>query len=161
MRLPIRVWAGLYGLAFHAAAVALALWTAKRNQADIPSSFWWTTAPPLLLAAFVVYALIVAPYVPKRPTHKMAVFYDCVVAMLAEVAILALTSVLYALVVSRGALSGGAGAYLSASANMTAFAFLWTLGSFFLQILVIGNAAGFIGWWVMKKVNARRPAPQA
>ena len=44
---------------------------------------------------------------------------------------------------------------------MTAFAFLWTLGSFFLQILVIGNAAGFLGWWVMKKVKERRAAQQA
>jgi hypothetical protein len=161
MRLPNRVWVGLYGLAFHAAAVAIALWTAKRNQADIPAGFWWAAAPPLLVAAFAVYALIVAPYVPKRPTHKMLVFYDCVVAMLAEVAILALTSILYALVVSRSALADGAGAYLGAAANMTAFAFLFTLGSFFLQVLVIGNAAGFLGWWVMKKANARRPAAQA
>lgn len=161
MRLPIRVWAGLYGLAFHAAAVVLALWTAKRNQADIPASFWWTAVPPLLVAAFVVYVAIVGPYVPRRPSHRMTVFYDCVVTMLAEVAILALTSVLYALLVSRGALSSGAGAYLGTAANMTAFAFLWTLGSFFMQVLVIGNAAGFLGWWVMKKVNARRAAPQA
>jgi hypothetical protein len=160
MRLPIRVWAGLYGLAFHGIALGIAIWTARRNQADIPASFWWTAGPPLLVAAFVVYALVVASYVPKRPTHKMAVFYDSVVAMLAEVGILAVTSVLYALVVSRGALSGGAGAYLSASANMTVFAFLFTLGSFFLQVLVIGNAAGFLGWWVMKKIGARRAAPQ-
>jgi hypothetical protein len=160
MRLSIRVWAGLYGLAFHAVAVGLALWTARRNQADIPASFWWAVVPPLLVAAFVVYALVVASYVPKRPTHRMTVFYDCVVTMLAEVVVLAVTSVLYALLISRGALAGGLGAYLSASANMTAFAFLWTLGSFFLQVLVIGNAAGFLGWWVMKKIGARHAAPQ-
>ena len=120
MRLPNRVWVGLYGLAFHVVAVAIALWTAKRNQADIPASFWWTATPPLLVAAFAVYALVVAPYVPKRPTHKMTVFYDCVVTMLAEVAILALTSILYALVVSRSALAGGA--ILTELANMIAAA---------------------------------------
>jgi hypothetical protein len=161
MRLPNRVWVGLYGLAFHVAAVALELWTAKRNQADIPASIWWTAVPAVLVAAFVVYALIVAPYVPKRPTHKMVVFYDCVVAMLGEVAILALASVLYGLLASRGALSGGVGAYLLTAANMMAFAFLYTLGSFFMRVLVLGNAAGFLGWFVMKKVSARRVAPPA
>ena len=161
MRLPNRVWVGLYGLAFHAAAVALALWTAKRNQADIPAGFWWTVVPPLLVAAFAVYAIVVAPYVPKRPTTRMLVFYDCVVAMLGEVAILALTSILYALLASRGALPSGIGAYLGAAVNATALAFLWTIGSFFLQVLVIGNAAGFLGWWVMKKVNSRRGASTA
>jgi hypothetical protein len=160
MRLPNRLWVGLYGLAFHVLAVLLVLWTARRNQADIPADFWWAAVPPLLVAAFAVYALVVAPYVPKRPTHKMLVFYDCVVAMLAEVAILALTSVLYGLLASRDALAGGAGAWLGAAANMMAFAFLYALGSFFLQVLVVGNAAGFLGWWVMKKVNARRTVPQ-
>lgn len=39
--------AGLYGLAFHAAAVSVALWTAPTNQAD-PPELWWNVVPPLL-----------------------------------------------------------------------------------------------------------------
>ncbi len=152
---------GLYGLAFHAAAAALELWTAKRNQADVSAGFWWTVVPAVLVAAFVVYALVVAPYVPRRPAHKMVVFYDCVVAMLGEVAILALTSVLYGLLVSRGALSDGVGAYLLAAASTTSLAFLFVLASFFTRVLVWGNAAGFLGWFVMKKVNARRAGSRA
>jgi hypothetical protein len=35
------------------------------------------------------------------------------------------------------------------------FAFLWTFGSFFTQILVVGNAAGLIGFLVLKKLGER------
>jgi hypothetical protein len=161
MRIPIRIWAGLYGVAFHAVAAALAIYTAVRNRAGIEAGFWWTAIPPFLVAAFVVYALIVGPYLPKRPTTRGAFFYDSAIGMLAEVAVVAGTAILYAFVVSTRVLEQGVGAYLGAVLNMTIFGFLWALGSFFLQVLVVGNAAGLVGWWVMKRVNAKKGAAQA
>lgn len=163
MRLPIRVWAGLYGLAFHAVAVGLAVWTARRNQAVIPETFWWQIVPPLLLAAFVVYALVAGAYLPKRPDRKGAVFFDSIIGMAAELGIAALTSILYAFVAAAGAFAHGFGAYLSAAGSMTLFAFLWLLAgrNSLVTLLVVGNAAGLVGWWVLKKVSARRAAPQA
>lgn len=159
MRLPIRVWAGLFGLAVHVVVLVAALWNVQ-SASDIPSKFWVTMALPFFTAAFVVYALVVGSYLPKRPSHRGAVFFDSAVGMLAELGVVVLTAVLHALVSSTGALAGGLGAYLAAVANNTLFGFLWAVGSFFMQILIVGNAAGFVGWWVMKRVNARRPAAQ-
>lgn len=159
MRLPIRVWAGLYGLAFHAAALAITLWIARRNQAEIPASFWWTAGPAFLVAGFVVYALLVGRYLPRRPSTRGAFFFDSAVGMLAEAGVVAVTSALYALVVSTRALEGGIIGYLGAVARTTVFAFLFSVGSFFLQILVVGNAAGILGFWLLRKLNARRPPP--
>lgn len=163
MRLPIRVWAGLYGVAFHAVAIGLAVWTARRNQAEIPATFWWQIVPPLLVAAFVVYALVAGSYVPKRPDRKGLVFFDSVMGMVAELGIAALTSILYAFVTATGALAQGFGAYLAAAGSTTLFAFLWLLAgrNSFITLLVVGNAAGLVGWWVLKKVGAPRAAPPA
>jgi hypothetical protein len=159
MRLPIRVWAGLYGLAVHVVVVIASLWNVE-SASDIPATFWLTMVLPLLTAAFVVYALVVGSYVPKRPTHRAAVFFDSAVGMLAELGVVVVTAVLYAFVSTGDALSEGFGAYLGAVANKTFLGFLWAVGSFFMQILIVGNAAGFAGWWVMKRVNARKAAAQ-
>lgn len=156
-----KLWAGLYGLAFHLIVIAVLVWIAAKNQANVPAAFWWTTAPPFLLASFAVYALLVGPYLPRRPTTKGAVFLDSAVGMIAECTVVVLTAILYAFVVAaRGdAPSGG---YLGDVASTAAFAFLWSFGSFFTQILVVGNAAGLIGWLVIKKISERRrPAPPA
>lgn len=157
MRLPNRVWAGLFGLAVHVIVIFAALWNTQ-SLADVPARFWTTMALPFLAAAFVVYALLVGSYLPKRPTHRGAVFFDSAVGMFAELGVVVLTAVLYAFVSSTAALSEGLGAYFGAVANNTLFGFLWALGSFFMQILIVGNAAGFVGWWVMKRVNARKAA---
>jgi hypothetical protein len=157
MRLPIRVWAGLYGLAVHVVVLLAALWNTQ-SATDIPARFWLTMAVPFFAAAFIVYALVVGSYVPKRPSHRGAVFFDSAVGMLAELGVVVVTAVLHAFASSTGALADGFGAYLGAVANNTLFGFLWALGSFFMQILIVGNAAGFVGWWVMKRVNARKAA---
>jgi ABC-type sulfate transport system permease component len=157
MRLPIRVWAGLYGLAVHVVVLVASLWNV-RSADQLPAGFWITMALPFFAAAFVVYALLVGSYVPKRPSHRGAVFFDSAVGMFAELGVVVVTAVLYAFVSSTGAMSEGFSAYLGAVANNTLFGFLWAVGSFFMQILIVGNAAGFVGWWVMKRVNARKAA---
>lgn len=156
-----KLWAALYGLAFHAVVAAVVIWTAARNQADIPTSFWWSAVPPFLVAAAAVYAFVVGPYLPRRPTTRSALLWDSSIGMLAEVCVLAATSILFAFTTSTGALAGGAGAYLVAVASRATSAFLFSVGSFFLQLLVVGNAAGLLGFWVLKKVNAARASRQA
>jgi hypothetical protein len=149
-----KLWAGLYGVAFHLVAVAVVAFVAARNRVEISSTFWLTTVPPVLVAAFVTYALLVGPYLPKRPTTKGAVLYDSVVGMFAELTLVIGTCLIYGLVASALA-ERGSGSFLADAASTMLFAFLWTFGSFFTQILVVGNAAGLIGFLVLKKLGER------
>jgi hypothetical protein len=154
-----KLWAGLYGVAFHLLAVVVVAAVAARNQVEISSRFWWTTVPPLLVAAFVVYALLVGPYLPRRPTTKGAVLYDSAVGMFAELGIVVGTAVLYGLVAPAAA-ADRSGSYLADAASTALFAFLWTFGSFFTQILVVGNTAGLVGFVLLKRLAARRAKTQ-
>jgi hypothetical protein len=148
---------GLYGVLFHVVVTGVVAWVGHRNQAGIPGSFWVQAVPPFLVAALAVYALVVAPYVPRRSTTKGAVFFDSAVGMFAEAAVFVLAAFLYAALVSAPAFGHGLSAYATAVASTTFFGILWAFGSFFLQILVVGNAAGLVGWWVLKKIAARHP----
>lgn len=153
-----RSWVGLYGVLFHVLVVAAVAWVGHRNRAEIPLAFWVQAVPALFAAAFAVYALVVGPYVPRRPAGKGAVLFDSAVGMFAETAVFVLTAFAYAALTSIPALrEGGLGAYAAGVANGTFFAILWSFGSFFLQILVVGNAAGLVGWWLLGKL-ARPPA---
>lgn len=146
---------GLYGLAFHVLVVAAVAWTGHRNRAGIPATFWLEAVPPFLAAALAVYALVVAPYVPRRATTRGAVLFDSAVGMFAETAVFVLAAFLYGVVAAAPAAREGIGAWASSATSMTYFAVLWSFGSFFLQILVVGNAAGLVGWWVLKRLAAR------
>jgi hypothetical protein len=150
-----RLSVGLYGLLFHAAVVGAVAWVGHRNQAGIPARFWPVAVPPFLAAAFAVYAVVVAPYVPRRATTRGAVLFDSAVGMFAETAVFVLAAFLYAVIDAGPAAREGLGAWASAAARTTFFAVLWSFGSFFLQILVVGNAAGLVGWWVLKRRATR------
>jgi hypothetical protein len=150
-----RAWVGLYGVAFHLAVALVAAWVGHRNRADIPASFWGQALPPFLVAAFAVYAGLVAPYVPRRATTRGAVLFDSAVGMFAEVAVFVLAALLHAAVAALPAAREGIAAWASTAASTTLLAVLWSFGSFFLQILVVGNAAGLVGWWVLKRVPRR------
>jgi hypothetical protein len=106
----------------------------------------------------VVYAFVVGPYLPRRPTTKGAVLFDSAVGMFAECALVVLTAILYAFIASaRAPVGGGIGPYFADVASTALFAFLWSFGSFITQILVVGNAAGLVGWWVLKRLARRAP----
>jgi hypothetical protein len=150
-----RVSVGLYGLLFHAAVVGAVAWVGHRNQAGIPARFWVETVPPFLAAAFAVYAAVVTTYVQRRATARSAVLFDSAVGMFAEIAVFVLAAFLYAVTNAGPAARDGLAAWASAAARTTFFAVLWAFGSFFLQILVVGNAAGLVGWWVLKRRAGR------
>jgi len=160
----IRLLSGLFGLVFHGLAVILIIAVARSNQAPIPLAFWAATVPALLMAAALVYATLVAGYVARRTARRGRIFYDSAVGMMAEVLVIAVTSVLHAVIVSGGALATeGPGGYLAAVASGAVVGFLWAFGSFLTQTLVVGNAAGLVGWWTLEKLpgllaRARRRA---
>ncbi len=158
MREPNRVWAGLYGAAFHALLVVIMVGLALYNRAELVPAVLVRAVPVLLVSALVLYYFIVGPYLPSRSKRKAAVFADSAIGMLVETAIAVLTSVLYSLIASIPTLSDGFGAFGPTFLWTSARTLLWMFGSFFVQILVVGNAAGLVGWVVLKKLADRSAA---
>jgi hypothetical protein len=150
MVLANRLQVSAFGALFHAAIGLAVAAVGAANRAGVSGRFYATTIPALFLAAGAVYALLVAPYVAKRPTGKGRVLFDCAVGMLAEVAVVALTAALWGAIVSWPAAGQGASAYLGAAGNNAFYAVLWAGANFTTQILTLGNAAGFVGFLLLR-----------
>lgn len=161
MRDPNRKRAALYGFAFHAAVIAIMIGLALWNRAPLVPGVLARGIPILLLSATVLYWFIVGPYLPSRSKRKGAVFADSAIGMMVELAVVTMTSILYALVATLPALAGGLGAFGGAFFSTAAYTLLWMFGSFFIQTLVIGNAAGLVGWLVLKKLEERAEKQKA
>ena len=146
---------GLYGLVFHAVVVLCALAVAAANRAPIHARFWAIAAPALLVAAFAMYALIVAPYVARRTAKRGVAFLDAAIGMAVEPAVAILATVLFSVVSAWPALADGAAAYAATIGGHVYLALLWLVANFATQILVIGNAAGFVGFLLLKRLAAR------
>lgn len=151
----IRVRVGLYGLVFHAVVVLCALAVAAANRAPIHARFWAIAAPALLVAAFAMYALVVAPYVARRAAKRGVAFLDAAIGMAVEPAVAILATVLFSVVSAWPALADGAAAYAATIGGHVYLALLWLVANFATQILVIGNAAGFVGFLLLKRLAAR------
>ena len=156
---PSRLRVGVFGILFHASMIALiAILAAARGEPF--SEFWLVFLPVLLLASFLVYALVVWPYAARRTRRRGVVLYDSAVGMLAEIVIAVVTAVLMAAVHATPVLRGaGASAYAGAVAEGTLHGLLWTLSDFFIQVLIVGNAAGIAGWYVFERSAQRGPSP--
>jgi hypothetical protein len=153
-----RVRVGLFGLAFHVAAAGLLAAKAARAPGSDPRAVVGPAAAAAA-AAFAVYALLVAPYAQKRlgSARSGVVLHDFLVGMLAELAVVGLAALLFGAATTAGVLAvAGAGGWLAATGRAAAFAFLWTIGTAMTEVLVLGNAAGFAGFIVLKKLAARR-----
>lgn len=155
MRDPNKIRAALYGAVFHAAVVVIMIALAMKNRATLDAHVLVRAIPLLLASATVLYAFIGGRYLAARSKRKSAVFSDALIGMVLEIAVIALTSILYALVATLPALGQGVATFAGAFGQSSAYTLLWMFGSFFTQILVIGNAAGFVGWFVLKKLDDR------
>jgi hypothetical protein len=149
-----RLQVGLYGLVFHLAAAGVLAAQGVAPRALV------APAAAAAVAGFAVYALVVTRYAQRRlgSEKRGVVLYDFLVGMLAEVAVVAVASVLHAI---PAAFAGGPGSALGRVAGGAAFSFLWVVGTAFTEVLVLGNAAGFIGYIVLKKLAARRATSRA
>jgi hypothetical protein len=150
-----RLETALYGAAFHAAVggalVAIAAW----NRAAIPARFWAIALPCAVVMGGLVYLLAVAPYVMRRVYRKGSVFFDSAVGMFAELAVVAFTAAAFGVI---DAVTAAEGVTAASVGNHVLFVFLYAVGNFLTQILVIGNLAGLIGWVLLKR---RAPKPEA
>jgi hypothetical protein len=161
-----RLSVGLFGFLFHlAAAGLLAAKAARSPAADLRSIVGPTIA--VAVAAFVIYAIIITPYAKKRfgTAKRGIVFFDFLIGMLAEIAVIALAALLHAIPAASGAFAaGGVAGYLANVLSTTALAFLWAVGTAMTEVLAVGNGAGFVGYIVLKKLAAREQrasAPEA
>lgn len=150
-----RLRAALYGLLFHVVVAAVAVAT----QRQVPASFWAVAIPVLLFSSFLVYLLLVGPYLARRKGGRGAVLFDCAVGMLAECVVAIVAAALYGATVAVA--SGGAGGLAAALGQSMLLAIFFMLATLLTHVLAIGNAAGLIGWVLIEKVLARREAGRA
>lgn len=151
-----RVRVGLYGLIFHGLVVVAALGVAKSNRVAVDARFWTVGGACLLAAAFAVYALLVARYVARRVDKRGVALADMAIGMAAEPAVAILATVLYSLVSAAPALGQGGGAFAGTLGAHVYVGLLWLAANFLTQILVLGNAAGFAGYFLLKRGAARK-----
>jgi hypothetical protein len=145
---------GLYGLIFHALVVVAALGVAKSNRVPVDAGFWALAGACLVVAAFGVYALLVARYVANRADRRSVAITDMAIGMVAEPAIAIVATVLFSLVSAAPALGDGGSAFAAAVARHVYVGLLWVAANFTTQILVLGNAAGFAGFFLLKRGTA-------
>ncbi len=150
-----RLRVGLFGLLFHAIVIAGALGIAATNRAPMHARFWAVAAPALLVAAFAMYAVVVAPYVARRAAKRGVAFLDAAIGMAVEPAIVILATVLFSAISAGPALRDGAAAFAATLGGHVHLGLLWLAANFMTQILVIGNAAGFVGFLVLKRLAER------
>lgn len=152
-----RVRVGIYGVVFHASmALLIAGLGAARGEA-FSREFWLVALPAILVSAFVAYLVVVWPYVARRTRRRGVLLYDSAVGMLAECVVAVLTSLLIAAAHATPALGrAGAIAYAGAVAQGTVYGLLWAAADFFIQILIVGNAAGVAGWYVLERIEPKK-----
>lgn len=154
---------GAFGCAFHASMMLLIVILGRGRGETFSWEFWGIFFPSVLVAAFAVYALLVFPYAARRVRRRGVVLYDSAVAMLAEVVIAVATSLLVAAVHAAPSLrDAGVAGYAGALAQGTLYGLMWAASDFFLQILLVGNAAGLAGWYMLERAAQRgqRAAPR-
>lgn len=146
---------GLYGLVFHLLLSVVLLLMGRSRGADIGADVYAMVLPSMYVAAFVSYFFVVSPYVAKRKGLRGLVLYDSLVGMLAECIIVGLTVVLYSVIASIPLLGrGGVMDFLEGFGINTIIYMLYAYATFMVHILIFGNMAGLIGWYVLKKTRA-------
>lgn len=148
---------GFYGAVVNFTAVLGALvFSALRNNGSLGADLF--AAPLLAVSGFLVYYFIVSSYVEKRSGAGNPVYFDSLVGMLAELVIVTLSVVIYSAFTAFANSAGGIEAFAAGLAANIMVNLLWVLALFMVHILLLGNAAGLLGWYLLKK---NRPGPRA
>ncbi len=135
---------GLFGFLVHFVIISAFLIARNLRGEQLGRDLVLVAVPLLLLSSFLVYAFAVSRYVERREGTQKAVVVDSLVGMLAECMIFTLAAALFGI---YEGFKYGAGALLpSVLTNL-----LWAYATFLVQMLVIGNLAGLVGWFVLKK----------
>lgn len=142
---------GFYGFLFHVVVIAAFLAARTLRGEQLGADLLFVAVPMLLLSSFLVYAFAVSKYVERRQGTQRSALADSLVGMLAECMIFTLAAAFAGLFegVRRGPTAESG--FWSALLTPVIMNILWAYATFFVHILLIGNAAGLVGWFLMKK----------
>jgi|SRR3990172_4671374 len=146
-----RAWVAAYGALFHLGAACFFGFQAARQE-GAPLGALAVPGAALVVAGVVVYATLVASYVPRRGRRKGTAAWDAAVGILAECVVVVVASLLAAVpggvhqVVSVGLAAG-----LAALAEQSVANALWVFAMAATHVLVVGNAAGLLGWLLLER----------
>ncbi len=140
--MPVKGKVGLYGLAMHTVVTVLFLRLRAARGEQFGAELLFVALPLLLLCAFAVYAFVVSRYLTRRAGMQNPLFIDMLVGMLVEYVIF--TAAAAFLGIYDGLRAGGV-------LSSVAMSILWVYATFMIQILLLGNLCGLVGWLILKK----------
>jgi hypothetical protein len=145
---------GLFGVIIHAVIVSAFLISRGFRGERIGGDMVSVAVPLLLLSSFIVYTFVVSRYVQRREGMQKPVIIDSLVGILAEYMIFTLAAVLFGLYEGFGNRSdAGLGKALLTGVLTN---ILWVYATFMVQVLVLGNLCGLVGWLLLRKEPLRR-----
>ena len=150
--MPKKNLVGLYGLAVHAVIVITFVVRRSLQGEQFGPDLLYVGMPLLLACSFLVYYMVGPWYLKRRSGMQNAVIIDSLVGMLIEYIIFTATAIL--LGVYDGFRTAADGALLDGLAAGVVRNILWVYATFMVQILVLGNLCGLLGWLVLKKTKA-------
>lgn len=146
---------GLFGLAMHVAIVVVFVFSRRLRGEQFGPEMLFVMVPLLLLSSFLVYFFAASRYVERREGMQKAVVIDSLIGILLEYVIFTLTAVLFSIYEGLR-IGAGEGAGMVSSLLSSLFRnILWVYGVVpgMLQILVLGNLCGLVGWYVLKRTK--------
>jgi hypothetical protein len=147
---------GLYGFVSHAVIVLAFVMSRSLRGERLGNDLLLVGVPLLFLSSFLIYAFIVSRYVLRREGIQKPVIIDSLVGILSEYMIFTLAAVLFGI---YDGLRGGPGAGAGIGRALLTSVFmniLWVYATFMVQIIVIGNVCGLVGWYLLRKKQPGR-----
>ncbi len=147
---------GFFGAAINIVVVTGMVCFSALTRGGASFSDYFSVFPVLAFAAFIVYYFVVSSYVVKRAGIQKPAFIDSLVGMLAELILVTVGVVIYSLWIT---LSGMHGQDLRMIASELTTGILvnllWVFAMFLVHILIAGNIAGLVGWYVLSKLSPK------
>ena len=147
---------GLFGFLIHTVIIVAFLMSRNLRGEQLGADLVFVAMPLLLLSAFLVYGVVVARYVQRREGMQKAVIIDSLVGILAEYMIFTLAALLFGIFDGlRAGLSSDAGLGKALLTGVV-MNMLWVYATFLVQVLVLGNLCGLVGWFLLRKKQPGR-----
>ena len=147
---------GFFGMAVNVVVVTGILMFSAVTRGAAVFSEYLPALPMLAVSAFVVYYFIVSTYVVKRAGIQKPVFIDSLVGMLAELILVTLGVVCYSVWITLSNMHGQDLRVIASDLTTGILVnLLWVFAMFLVHILIVGNIAGLMGWYLLGKISPK------
>ena len=147
---------GFFGMAVNVVVVTGILMFSAVTRGAAVFSEYLPALPMLAVSAFVVYYFIVSTYVVKRAGIQKPVFIDSLVGMLAELILVTLGVVCYSVWITLSNMHGQDLRVIASDLTTGILVnLLWVFAMFLVHILIVGNIAGLMGWYLLGKISQK------